>query len=214
MIKAVTSQNLDQRADEVKVVLASSCGTAMAISKLCDDSEYFYSDAVMLARSFIEKVINYCYLQVCEEEEFNNFIKHTIQKSYRRLYRSIKVGDRSLGVKLEQKIDTDSDPVLKDSLEAFTSKRGREITHWTKKTLEERIECIDSETELNIGLFMMNTLSFYEDASESLHGTLYGCSYHTWVYEVGIDHSDPKEILRNTERKVTLLLWQLGLFFQ
>ena len=59
----------------------------------------------------------------------------------------------------------------------------------------------------------MNTLSFYEDASESLHGTLYGCSYHTWVYEVGIDHSDPKEILRNTERKVTLLLWQLGLFF-
>ena len=124
LIKAVTSQNLDQRADEVKVVLASSCGTAMAISKLCDDSEYFYSDAVMLARSFIEKVINYCYLQVCEEEEFNNFIKHTIQKSYRRLYRSIKVGDRSLGVKLEQKIDTDSDPVLKDSLEAFTSKRG------------------------------------------------------------------------------------------
>ena len=63
---------------------------------------------------------------------------------------------------------------------------------------------------MNIGLFMLNTLSIYDDASESLHGTMYGCSYHTWAYDPSINHLDKEAVKENTLKNITLLCWQLG----
>ncbi|HEB13488.1 MAG TPA: hypothetical protein ENI13_00735, partial [candidate division CPR3 bacterium] len=174
LIKGVFSQKLDSKAEQIKVVLASCCNTATAIAKLCKNSEYFYAEAIVLARAFIEKIINFCYLLICDEEEFNKFLKHTVQKSYRKLDRSTQVGTLKLGMKFQGKIDIDSNPLLKEALEEFTSEKGKEKTRWTTKNLEKRIEIIFQRTSLNIGIFMLNTLSIYEDASETLHGTLYG----------------------------------------
>lgn len=213
LIKGVLSQKLDSRTEQIKVVLASCCNTATAIAKLCENSEYFYAEAVVLARAFIEKVINFCYLLICDEEEFNDFLKHTIQKSYRKLDRSIQVGTLKLDMKFQGQMDLNSNPILKEALAEFTSAKGKEKTHWTTKNIEKRIEILSQRTNLNIGIFMLDTLSIYEDASETLHGTLYGCSYHTWAYEPNINHKNPQEVEKNTQKKISLLFLQSGSLF-
>ena len=76
ILKGVVNQKLDKRAAEVKIVLASACNTATAITELGKKEEYFYNETVMLARSFIEKIINFCYLMICDEEDFEKFILH------------------------------------------------------------------------------------------------------------------------------------------
>ena len=213
LVKGLLSQELDSRTNQIKVVLGSCCQSATAIAKLCENSEYFYAEAIVLARGFIEKIVNFCYLLVCDEDEFNRFLKHTVQKSYRKLDRSIRVSGVELNVKFNGKIDINSNPLLKEALEEFTSEKGKEKTHWTTVNLENRIRLLAQRTKLNIGIFLLNTLSIYEDASESLHGTLYGCSFHTWAYEPNIDYTNSAEVERNTQKKISLLFLQLGSLF-
>jgi hypothetical protein len=213
LAKGLLSEKLDQRSEQSKVLLGSCCQTAVAITKLCDEWKYFYSDAVILSRAFIEKIINFCYLLVCDKNEFDSFFKHTVQKSYRKLDRSISIGDLNLKMKFCGNIDLENSPLLKESLEEYTSKSGKEKTHWTSVSLENRIKLLSDRTNLNIGFFMMNTLIIYEDASESLHGTLYGCSYYTGAYEPNLDTTNPSEVEKNALKKVALLHWQLGLLF-
>lgn len=210
IIKGILSESLDKRIEKIKIVLASSCNTATAIVKLCDDEDYFYAEAVMLARAFVEKIVNFCYLLRCEEKEYDNFIKYTVQKSFRKLNRSASTNGTKLEMKFNHKINLDEHPALKASLEEFTSKKGKEITRWTNKSMEDRINILEKNGDLNVGLFLMDTLSIYEDASEALHGTLYGCSFHTWVYEPGIDVKNKDDVKKNTFKKITLLCWQLG----
>jgi hypothetical protein len=208
-----SQHKLDQRTEQIKVLLGSCCQTASAIAKLSDNPGFFLAECIILARAFMEKIINFCYLLVCDSDEFERFIKHTVQKSYRKLNRSMTVGDIKLGVKFTGKIDINSNKLLKESLEEFTSERGREKTHWTTVNLKDRIRIISERSKLNPHGFMMNLLSIYDDASEALHGTLYGCSFHTGAYEPNIDQNNPVEVKLNIEKNITLLLWGLGIAF-
>jgi hypothetical protein len=54
----------------------------------------------------------------------------------------------------------------------FTSERGREKTRWTDVSLSGRAAVVDAKVG-KTGLFMC-LLTVYADASEALHGTLYG----------------------------------------
>jgi len=173
----------------------------------------FSAECVVLARGFLEKVINYCYLIVCDKDEYDRFLKHTIQKSYRRLDRKIFLDGREIRITWGTKIDTESDQVLKEALSEFTSPGGKEKTHWTKVNLLDRIKIICDKSKLKPEPFLMHTLVIYEDASEAIHGTLYGCSFHTGAYDPSIDKKDPKKIKENINKNLTLLLWQLGIAF-
>ena len=213
LIKELLSQDLENRIVDIKIVLASCCNTASAIIRLGEMKEFFYTEAIVLARAFLEKIINFCYLLVCEKNEFDKYLKHTIQKSYRKLNRSIRAGELEIGIKYDRKINIETNPVLKEALEEFTSKRGKEKTHWTKKSLVERIEIISKKTKINPGVFLLSTLTIYDDASETLHGTLYGCSYNTWAYEPNLNHKDRQKTANYSEKNISLLYFKLGFLF-
>lgn len=213
IIKNLPPENLGKRASDVFVVLASCCTTSVAITTLGEKSNYFYSEVVVLARAFLERIINFCYLQVCSDDEYERFIAHTVQKSYRKLDRTVSVGDCSVGLKYMGDVDIESNPGLKKSLQEFTSKSGKEKTHWTSVNLLNRIATLKELADINIGFFLTTVLSIYEDASESLHGTLYGCSFHTWAYEAGVNHRNPKELEKNTQKHLALLYMALGVLF-
>lgn len=210
IVKGILSKDLDFKSNDIKIVLASSCNTATAIAKLSEEEDYFYAEVVMLARSFIEKIVNFCYLLICDKEEYDNFRKHTIQKAYRKLDRTISIGNEEIKIAYQGKDDYLSNQELRDAIGTFTSSKGKEITRWTKKSINDRIKILKEKSQINIGLFMLNTLSIYDNASESLHGTLYGCSYHTWAYDPSINHKDKEAIKINTFKNLTLLCWQLG----
>jgi len=207
------AKTLDKRSSEVIVLLGSSCQTASAIAKLSEHPDVFLGECYVLARAFIEKIINYCYLLVCDDEEHRRFIKHTIQKSYRKLDRKIIVGENELSLKHSPMVDCNAHPILKDSISEFTSKSGKEITRWTIKRLEDRIDIIQKNSKLKPIIFMMNVFSIYEDASEALHGTLYGCSFQGGYYNPNFDHTNPEEANKSVQKYTAMLLWNLVLLF-
>lgn len=202
---------LDERSSQIIVLLGSACQTASAISELSKTPEMFLAECIVLARGFLEKIINYCYLLVCDREEYDRFLKHTIQKSVRKLDREISLDGHTFYVKWTGKISLGSYPELKEALDEFTSESGKEKTHWTKVSLLDRIKIICENSRLQPASFLLQTLTIYEDASEALHGTLYGCSFHTGAYEPNLDKKDSKEVKQNIQKNTTLLLWQLGM---
>jgi hypothetical protein len=140
----------------------------------------FVSESYILARSTLEKSINYCYLLVCDEEEYKNYMDYSKQKMVRSFYSKERAFGH-LGIKKEL-----PDIALLSSyhpLKKFTGPRGGEKTRWTEKNLEDRIkkvqEIVDNFTS-QIYLVALNYI--YEDASESLHGTLYGAIFHTGIF--------------------------------
>ena len=211
MLKKACQTGFSGRAKEISVVLASCCNNASAIATLGQEELFFYNEAIVLARAFVERVINFCYLLVCDESEYQNFLKYSLQKGYRKLDRHIAVGNKIVGIKYTAGIEPDTVPGLSDALKDFTSGHGREITHWTKASISERLSVISQRTSINVEGFMVNMLSICEDASEALHGTLYGVSFHTGAHQPGFDHSDIKVAETNNYRNWTLLHWGLGL---
>jgi hypothetical protein len=214
LVRKALTLDIGSKLSQIKILLATCSNTAQAIVQLSHNSEYFFSEMIVLSRAFVEKSINFCYLAVCDEAEYDNYLKYTIQKSYRKLDRSVQCADTSLGIKYGGNSSyLESNPEIQEAVNQFTSKNGKEITRWTRASIEKRIEIIAENSDINHGILMFNTLSVYEDASETLHGTLYGCSYHTWCYEPNIDHTNPAEVEMNTQKKVSLLFIQLCALF-
>jgi len=206
ILKGVVSQKLDKRAEEVKIVLASGCNTVTAIAELGRKEEYFYNEVVMLSRSFIEKIINFCYLMVCDDKDFEKFMLHPLYKSYKNLDRSRWTKKQKLSIEFKGKMDIEKNPTLKKALRIFP----KDKMNWTNLDINKRVNYIGEKTDINVGIFLLNTLSIYSDASEALHGSLYGCSFHTFAFDPTIDHANKEEVEKNLQKNITLLYWQLG----
>lgn len=208
ILKSVLDTKLIKKAKEIVIILASACNTSTAIIELGKKTDYFYNETVMLSRAFIEKIINFCYLMICDSDEYEKFILHALYKSYQNLDRERFTSNKKVSILFNGKsqIDLNDNPKLKRALELFPKKR----MNWTKKDINKRINLIDERTNLNIGIFLLNTLSIYTDASEALHGSLYGCSFHTFAYDPKIDHSNKKEVNINLQKNISLIYLQLG----
>ena len=208
ILKGVVNEKLNKKAEDVKIVLASVCNTATAIVTLGDRTDYFYNESVMLSRSVIEKLINFCYLMCCDESSYEKFVMHALYKSYHNLNKEKFTEKQKLKMEFKGKdeIVIDENKNLKRALELFPKKK----MSWTKLDVNKRVNLIDQKTNINTGIFLLNTLSIYSDASEALHGSLYGCSFHTFAYDPTIDHKNKAEVNINLQKNITLLYWQLG----
>ena len=88
----------------------------------------FLSESYMLARALLEKSINYMYLLVCEEEEYQKYLNYTKQKGYRILNRSFVVGEQKAELKWSGFVDLDKNSELREAVNQFTSEKGKVIT--------------------------------------------------------------------------------------
>jgi hypothetical protein len=209
IFRHAVDRDLGDRGDDLRPLVYATGQTARTISSLAKDD--LLNEAMMLARSFLERSINLGYLLFCDEEELDRYKKHALQKAYRRLDRSESVGEKSVRLTYSGDIDPKDIPELQEALDLFTSKRGREITWWTSKKLDERIQIIEERGGASAELFLVTWLSVYEDASEALHGSLIGITFHTGVWEPGNSPDDRKEIDKHVLKNLTLLCWQCGL---
>src|SRR3989339_118923 len=111
---SVLSYKLDERANQLKVILGACCCTTISISELGKNELYFYNEYTMLSRALIERLINFCYLLVCDDAEFNKYFLHTVQKSYRKLNQKISIGDDEVTIKFSGDIDRTAIPKLEE----------------------------------------------------------------------------------------------------
>lgn len=189
-------------------LLFSIHSTGLSISLLARHG--CLNECFMLARAFLERLINYIYLLICDEEEYLRYLAHTKQKGFRVLSRSVEAGDMRAELKWAGSIDLSKEQELKEAIDLFTSKTGREITRWTSATLSERLSTIAEKGKLNIGSLLIALLAIYEDASEALHGTLYGSIFHIGVFTKKLP-SRKSELAKTYNEQFSMIFFILGI---
>ena len=120
----------------------------------------------------LERLINFCFLQLCKDDEFEDYLNYTLNKVARRLDRSIVANGKVRARIALNEGEIELTQELTEAVAKFTSERGREKTRWTNVSVPERAAVVDAKLG-RTGLFM-SLLTVYADASEALHGTLYG----------------------------------------
>lgn len=169
------------RVAKLYALYAAIIEDAISIRLVGDDSRT--NQAYILERALLERLINFCFLQLCTEAEFKDYLAYTLNKVARRLDRSIEAqGEVRARIALNSG-HFELPPELAGAVAKFTSERGREKTRWTNVSLPERAAVIDAKLG-KTGLFI-SLLTIYADASEALHGTLYGAVFHLGAYDPG-----------------------------
>ena len=169
----------------------------------------YLGESYMLARALLEKLINYMYLLVCEEREYKKYLNYTKQKGYRVLNRSFMAGDQKVELKSAGSINLDDYPELKEAVNQFTSLKGKAVTRWTSLSLADRLNVIGEKASINIEGSMFSMLGIYDDASEALHGSLYGATFNYGFFEGKIP-SNTKQFAEIYRNKLLMLFFALG----
>ncbi|MBI3350812.1 MAG: hypothetical protein HY020_26895 [Burkholderiales bacterium] len=157
---------------------------AISIRILCENARI--NQAYIISRALLERMANFCFLQLCTNPEFSDYIDYSLNKAGRSLDRAIEAnGHVKARISLNGG-DFELPSEINAAIAKFTSERGREKTRWTSVSLPDRVAVIEAKLG-STGLFM-SLLTIYADASEALHGTLYGAAFHLGTYQPSPPH--------------------------
>lgn len=203
---------------EKPAILLLSCGqTGEALIYLSQHiPDTFSSQAVMLARAFMETITNFVYLGVCDETEYQSFLLHPVYKHYHNVGRMQMEDDwdfEDLEANFKPKRDKQEKlkelPIVQEALAMFSETKAH--LNWTTKKLDDRIDVINKWGKLLDVFFTLCKSRYYSDASETLHGSLYGCTYGIGAFDPGFDHKDTEALNRKLLKDNTCVLLHLGM---
>lgn len=199
------------RLGSLYLLLFSMTYTGAAISILAgrmQTEECLINECYMLARSLLERIINYLYLLYCDEKEYERFLQYEKQKSFRVLNRTFNVGELKVTLGLSEPINLEGYPDVAEAVKQYTSKSGKIKTHWTETSISKMLETIKNEGKIDIRYLMFAVLGIYDDASEALHGTIYGTTFQIGHYygKVPKSKDDLKENINGLFSNLFLML--------
>lgn len=214
LLKEAIPKIVDDRLAKAAVLLISSGQTGAALLQLANQTETFTSEAVMLARSFMEKITNFCYVSVCDENEYRAFILHPIYKHYHNVVMPKMEDDLDLinenyKERKEKQEALKKVPIVQEALTMFSETKTH--LNWTKKTIDQRIDVIEKYGKLLDVFFRINKFQYYSDASETLHGSLYGCTYNVGVFDPEFDRNNEEELDKKLYKDSAYILLHLGM---
>lgn len=214
LLKEAIPKITDKRLEKAAILLISCGQTGAALLQLAHQTDRFISEAIMLARSFMEKITNFCYVCVCDEREYRAYILHPVYKHYHNTC-SYKMEDgidliaEKVAERKEKQKRLKEIPIVQEALEMFSDKKSH--LNWTKKSMTERIEVIKNWGKCMDAFFTINKFHYYSDASEALHGSLYGCIFDTGIFNPGFDPTEKEEINKKSYKNSTCILLHLGM---
>ena len=215
LLKEAIPKITDDRISKTATLLMSEGQTGEAFLQLASQVEYFTSESVMLTRSFMETVTNFCYASICDEKEYRAFILHPIYKYYHNVghYIMDEINDYNTYqehvdalIKKQEKLKTV--PIIQEALAMFSETKPN-LT-WTKKSMNERIKALEKWGKFLDPLFSFNKLHYYSDASEALHGSLYGCIYDVGTFDPDFDHTNEEELSKKLYKDNACMILYLG----
>lgn len=202
LMAIIDANSLEGRAKEIQAAIMSTLNTAHAISSLISHEDYF-NECVILSRGFFERILNISFLMVCDEKDFDEYRLHTKQKAYRKLNEQFSSDGISIIMKTVCHEKLNSDTELRNALKTFSTQSGKE-KYWPKIKIPQRIDLIHKKAKLNPHLFLLYQLMFYTDASEAIHGSFYGMTFHLGKHIPSINNLD--EALLNFRKTISLFL--------
>lgn len=195
-----------ERVSKLHPLFVAVIEDAISIRLLCSDARL--NQAYIVSRALLERATNYCFLQICSDEQYSDYLDYSLNKAGRRVDRAVEAN----GVVQAKIYLKDGLLVLPAEIQAaiakFTSQRGGEKTRWTAVPLQDRAAAIETKIG-GTGLFM-SLLTIYADASEALHGTLYGALFHLGTYDFGAVPYDQATLDRHRYSTISALCLMAG----
>jgi Family of unknown function (DUF5677) len=182
-VSAINNSN-KPRVARLYAIYSAIIEDAISIKLLCENART--NQAYIVSRAMLERLTNFCFLQLCTDAEFLDYVDYSLNKAGRRLDRSIEAGGQLKARIALNGGEFELPAEISAAITKFTSEHGREKTRWTNVSLPDRAAVIEVKLG-NTGLFM-SLLTIYADASEALHGTLYGAAFHLGAYETSPPH--------------------------
>lgn len=216
LLKDVMPKINDYKLSKPAVLLITCGQTGDALLHLSKHLDIFSSQMVMLARSFMETITNFVYIGVCDEKEYQAFMLHPIYKHYHNIG-STQMDDQwdfsnidaNFKTKDEKQKKLKEIHIVQEALVMFSETNPNK--NWTKKSLDQRIDVINKWGKLLDVFFTLCKTRYYSDASETLHGSLYGCTYGVGVFDPEFDHTKEEELEKKLYKDSTCVLLHLGM---
>jgi hypothetical protein len=222
LLKEAVPKIVDDRLSKAAMLLMSCGQTGAALLQLASQTDTHTSESVMLARAFMEKITNFCYVGICDEKEYRAFLLHPVYKHYHnllfpRIEDSInstsldeytELVTKKLAAQKEKQEALKRNPLVMEALSIFSDTKA--TLNWTRKTMSQRIDVIAKSGKLMDVFFTLNKIQYYSDASETLHGSLYGCTYSIGVFDPELDHANEEELNKKLYKDSTCMLLHLG----
>lgn len=214
LLKDVMPMIQDDRIGKARVLLMSCGQTGAALLQLANQINTFTRESAMLARAFMETITNFCYAGVCDEKEYRAFILHPIYKQYHNIdfYRmkedlALKAENASIRKNKQEKFK--EIPIVQEALAMFSETKPN--LNWTKTNLYQRIRVLKKCGKFLDVFFTINKIQYYADASEALHGSLYGCTYNLGVFDPDFDQDKEGELGKKLYKDSACILLHLGM---
>lgn len=203
-----------ERIAKTAVLLLSAGQTGTAILQLATQTDTFSTQTAMLSRAFMETITNFCYAGVCDENEYRAFELHPIYKHYHNI-ESLRIEDdlgdyvSNIATKKDKQTKFKQIPIVKEALEIFSETKT--YLSWTRKNLNQKIEVLREWGKFLDVFFTINKIQYYADASEALHGSLYGCTYNLGSFDPDFDLTKKDELEKKIYKDNTCILLHLGM---
>jgi hypothetical protein len=223
LLKEAIPNISDERLGKASMLLISAGQTGAALLQLANQTDTHTGESVMLARAFMEKITNFCYVGICDEKEYQAFLLHPIYKHYHNVgfpkmedslgftspEEYMDLVNRNLAARKSKQDKLKEIPIVQEALTAFSDTKTH--LNWTKKTMGQRIDAIAKWGKLMDVFFSINKIQYYSDASETLHGSLYGCTYQLGIFDPEFDYTNEEELSKRLYKDSTCILLHLGM---
>lgn len=203
---------MEEGDEDLFIPLASCLNTAVGVTKLLRNDTHTENESYMLMRSLLEKLVNFHYLKVSGEVERERYKLHPFYKVYHNTMRDYATDNTA--VRLEWNGDRNSMravPEIRRALTLFSDSNSR--MDWTRKTFRQRVNRVVNAGSVRAGILEISALLSYGDASEVLHGSMYGQMILTGMWELGnyrTGEVTSEEVGRHVSMRLALQLCLLG----
>lgn len=171
-------------ADTVSLMIQSVGVSMHSILRLTETMDMSIKDCFGIARTISEMSINVAYIVASDSEIAKRARAHALQKQYRDLSRSDEIAGFHLGVFSSGRPSVDQVDGLKEALEQFTDAKGKEVRTWSPKSLNDRIEAVQTVCPQAALALTGSKFAIYRHSSELLHGSYFGVIYY-WTTPAG-----------------------------
>lgn len=163
---------------------------------------------IVMARAVLEGTINALYILAAGSEASRKALRHAMQKSYRDITHIRNFQEEYLHENGPVLAALEPNDTLKEMIEEFSTKRGKELPYWTPESLHGRIDVVESEIGAQSAAMLRIAISaIYRHSSELLHGTLYGALYAMHQVPVARDIASADDIAVHNRQLISTVVF-------
>lgn len=162
LLKEAVPRIIDERLTKPAMLLFSAGQTGTALLQLANQTDTFADSSVMLARSFMEQLTNFCYVGICDEKEYQAFLLHPIYKQYHnaafpKMEENIDEWQENIKRRKDVQAKLREKSIVQEALALFSETKSN--MKWTKKTMSQRIEALQSWGKMMDVFLLLVTLN-------------------------------------------------------